>query len=60
MTRIPTPEGHSAPATYNDFLGRQQTQVKSELAAISVNKLHKVAAAATTEESELDKFAAGE
>ena len=55
-TKIPTPKGHSSPPMYNDFLGRQQTQVQHEQAVIQATKLHKVAAQGTMEGSELNRF----
>ena len=53
---IPSPQASTAPATYNDFLGRQQTQVRNEAAVIHATKLHQVAAQATMEESEISRF----
>ena len=53
---IPSSQASAAPATYNDFLGRQQTQVRNEAAAIHATKLHQVAAQATMEESEISRF----
>ena len=40
---IPVPEGHEEPALYNDFLGRQQTQVqRNQSAALEANGLSKI------------------
>ena len=41
---IASSQASAAPATYNDFLGRQQTQVRDEAAVIHATKLHQVAA----------------
>ena len=37
---VPSSKASAKPATYNDFLGRQQTQVRNEAAVINATKLH--------------------